>query len=125
MVGGRTFSESGREPIDSMNSATIRETDLPRRFASLLAFRTTVSSIRNVNFVFMTYSITSNIRHSQVFSLLMGAGDEHASVCLSRTALIGRTSRNSAAHPNPLRRPEAGFYPVIVKFSSNIKSKIS
>ncbi len=68
MVGGRSISDSGREPIASMNSATIRDTDLPLRFASILAFRTMASSIRNVSFVFMTYNILAFVRQSQVFS---------------------------------------------------------
>ncbi len=70
MVGGRSLSDSGREPIASMNSATIRDTDLPLRFASILAFRTTASSIRNVSFVFMPYNISIRVRQCQVFTFL-------------------------------------------------------
>jgi hypothetical protein len=69
VVGGGDFSENGREFKESMNSATMRDTDFPRHFASILAFRTIVSSIRNVNLTFMTYIITSYIRQRQVLSL--------------------------------------------------------
>jgi len=42
---------------DSMNSATIRDTDLPRRRASALALFTRHSSTCNVSFLFMVFRI--------------------------------------------------------------------
>jgi hypothetical protein len=62
VMGGSAGASRRPGARESKNSPTIRETDLPRWLASVLAVRTSAVSMRNVSFVFMPYTLLKYAR---------------------------------------------------------------
>lgn len=103
-------------PKETTNSPNICETDFPRRAACVFASATSCSSIRNVNFVFMTYILANYVRPVNPHC---SAADSRAAVAIctaARTIGFGSWSKgfNSGRFSGPPTLPKARILDSIV-----------